>query len=152
MSILSQNKKAGFDYEILETLEAGLELRGWEVKSLRNKAGSLKGGRIIIRGGEAYATGISIPSYQPQNPPANFEEQRILKLLLRKKEIRYLTGKLTQKGLTLIPLKIYTKFRKIKIGIGLVKGKKKFDKREAIKKREIKRIMQTAQKTQKLRG
>jgi SsrA-binding protein len=149
MPILLQNKKAGFDYEILETLEAGLELKGWEVKSLRNKTGSLKGARIIIRGGETYAVGIGIPSYQAQNLPPNFEEQRVLKLLLRKKEIRYLTGKLTQKGLTLIPLKVYTKFRKIKIEIGLAKGKKKYDKREIIKKREAKRIIETAQK---LRG
>lgn len=146
MAVLLENRKAKFDYEILETFEAGLVLAGWEVKSLRNKRGSLVGGHIIIRGNEVYAVGIDIPPYQPNNMPTNFEEQRTLKLLLSKKEIKYLTGKLSQKGLTVVPLKVYTKGRKIKIEIGLAKGKKKFDKREKIKERETKRDIARAMK------
>ncbi len=137
--ILLSNKKAHFDYEILEKFEAGLKLRGYEVKSLKNKHGSLSGAHIIIRGGEAYAVGVDIPSYQAKNIPKNFEEQRTIKLLLRKKEINYLEGKLSQRGLTLVPLMMYTKASKVKMRIGLAKGKKKFEKREKLKKREAKR-------------
>ena len=137
--ILLSNKKAHFDYEILEKFEAGLKLRGYEVKSLKNKHGSLSGAHIIIRGGEAYAVGVDIPPYQAKNIPKNFEEQRTIKLLLRKKEINYLEGKLSQRGLTLVPLMMYTKASKVKMRIGLAKGKKKFEKREKLKKREAKR-------------
>lgn len=139
MPVLLENKKAYFDYEILEKFEAGLALTGYEVKSLRNKRGSLQGSRVIIRGGEAFSVGFEIPPYQAKNLPKNFEEQRTIKLLLSKKEIEYLNGKLSQKGLTIIPLKVYTKGRKIKMEIGLARGKKKFDKREKIKERETKR-------------
>jgi SsrA-binding protein len=139
MSTLLENKKAYFDYEILEKFEAGLELKGWEVKSLKNKRGNLAGSRAIIRGGEAFLVGIDIPLYQPANIPQEAETQRTIKLLLRKKEIDYLEGKSRQKGLTIVPLKIYTKGRRIKVEIALVKGKKKRDKREKIKKRETKR-------------
>ncbi len=139
MPVLVENKKAYFDYEILEKFEAGLVLAGYEVKSLRNKRGNLQGSRVIIRGGEVFAVGLEIPPYQAKNMPKNFEEQRTVKLLLSKNEIEYLNGKLSQKGLTIIPLKVYTKGRKIKMEIGLARGKKKFDKREKIKERETKR-------------
>ncbi len=139
MSILLENKKVYFDYEILEKFEAGLALAGWEVKSLKNKRGNLAGSRAIIRGGEAFLVSLDIPLYQPANIPKEAETQRTIKLLLRKKEIDYLGGKLNQKGLTMVPLKVYTKDRRIKIEIALVKGKKKFEKREKIKKRETKR-------------
>jgi len=139
MSILLENKKAYFDYEILEKFEAGLVLAGWEVKSLKNKRGNLAGSRAIIRGGEAFLVGLDIPLYQPTNIPKEAETQRTIKLLLRKKEIDYLEGKLSQKGLTMVSLKVYTKGRRVKVEIALVKGKKKHDKREKIKKRETKR-------------
>ena len=142
--ILLENKKIRYDYEILETLEAGLVLIGWEVKSLRNKRGNLAGAHIIIRGGEAFIVGMSIPPYQAKNLPANFEENRTIKILLAKKEINYLAGKTHKTGLTIVPLKLYTKGRKIKMEIALVKGKKKFDKRETIKKREDKRKIERA--------
>lgn len=146
MSTLLENRKAYYDYEILEKFEAGLVLAGWEVKSLRNKKGSLAGSHVIIRDGEAFAVGIDIQPYQAGNMPTNFEEQRVLKLLLSKKEIKHLEGKLSQKGLTIVPVKVYTKGRKIKIEIGLAKGKKKYDKREKIKGRETERDIARATK------
>lgn len=146
MSILLENKRAYFDYEILEKFEAGLVLRGWEVKSLKNKRGNLAGGRVLMRGGEAFLVGIDILPYQPNNIPQEAEAQRTIKLLLQKKEINYLFGKSEQKGLTIVPLKVYTKSGKIKIEIGLVKGKKKFEKREKIKEREDKRKMERLMK------
>jgi len=139
MPVLLENRKAFFDYEILETFEAGLELRGWEVKSLKGGRGNLAGSRVIIRGGEIFLVGLDIPPYQPENEPKNFEKERTIKLLLRKKEINSLEGKLAQKGLTMVPTKLYTKNGRIKIGLALVKGKKKFEKRESIKKRETQR-------------
>jgi SsrA-binding protein len=139
MSILLENGKVSFDYEILEKFEAGLKLLGWEVKSLKNKKGNLAGTWVIIRDNEAFLIGLDIPLYQPQNQPDKFENQRTIKLLLTKKEINYLEGKSQEKGLTMVPIKMYTKDRKIKLQFGLGKGKKKFEKREKIKKREEKR-------------
>lgn len=139
MPMLIENKKAYFDYEILEKFEAGLVLVGWEVKSLRQAWGKLAGSHIIIRGGEAFIVNMNIPPYQAKNLPTDFEENRTIKILLSKKEINYLAGQTHKTGLTIVPLKLYTKGRKIKMEIALVKGKKKFDKRETIKKREDKR-------------
>ena len=139
MTVLLQNKKALFDYEILEKFEAGLELKGFEVKSLKNKRGSLAGSRVIIRGNTANIIGLDIPPYQPINTPPNYHTQRTRRLLLRKKEIHYLQSKSQEGGLTLIPIAIYTKGRLIKLAFGLAKGLKKYDKRERIKEREAKR-------------
>ena len=136
MAVLINNKRVPFDYTILEKMEAGLELHGWEVKSIKGKKVSLAGARILIRGGEAFAVGINIQPYQPKNTPESSEGNRTLKLLLRKKEINHLATKLNQKGLTIVPIKLYDKGNKIKAEIALVKGKKKQDKREHIKKRE----------------
>lgn len=146
MSILLENKKAFFDYEILEKIEAGLVLVGWEVKSLRQAQGSLAGSRAIIRGGEIFLVGLNIPPYQPENMPKDFEKERTIKLLLKKKEINSLEGKLGQKGLTMVPLKLYTRNGRIKIELALVKGRKKFEKREKIKKHEAKREMERTMK------
>ena len=139
MASLAENKKAYFDYEILEKFEAGLELRGFEVKALRNKQGSFLGSRVIIRGGEAYIVGMDIPSYQPANAPKDYDPQRTRKLLLKKSEIKYLLGKAEQKGLTIAPTRLYAKGRRIKIEIAVARGKKKYDKRQKIKERESKR-------------
>lgn len=139
MPILLDNKKAYFDYEILEKLEAGLELSGREVKSLRNKRGSLVGSRVIIRGGEAYLVGMDIQPYQPKNTPKETAERRTVKLLLTKKEINYLAGKSEERGLTIIPLNVHILGRKIKADIGLARGKKKYEKKEKIKEREEKK-------------
>ncbi len=135
---LIENRKAYHDYEILEKLEAGLELKGFEVKALKSGRGSLIGSHVIIRGGEAYIVGMDIPPYQPKNTPENYDFQRTRRLLLKKKEIGYLSGKSLQKGLTLVPLEIYNKKGLIKISFGIGRGLKKYDKRERIKEREAK--------------
>lgn len=136
---LVQNKKAYFNYEILERHEAGIELLGFEVKSLKNGQGSLDGSHITIRGGEAFIIGMQIPPYQVGNTPPDYDPTRNRRLLLTKKEIITLSGEEGQKGLTIVPLSVYNKGRKIKIEIATVRGKKKFDKRESIKKRDTDR-------------
>jgi SsrA-binding protein len=138
MTTLLENKKAKFDYEILENFNAGMELKGWEVKSLKKKMASLAGSHAIIRGGEIFLVGLDISPYQAKNLPSDYEEQRTIRLLLKKKELAYLEGKLNNRGLTIVPIKLYSVNSKVKIEIGLAKGKKKFDKRENIKKREAK--------------
>lgn len=149
MSALIENKKAFFNYEILEKFEAGLSLRGFEVKSLRNKQGSILGSRVIIRGGEAFVVGMEIPPYQPANMPKEYEPQRTRKLLLKKNEIKYLLGKGEERGLTIVPIRVYNKGRVIKMEIGIARGKKKYDKRETIKKRESKRKIERELKSSK---
>ncbi len=139
MQPLLENKKVYFNYEILENFEAGLVLIGIEVKSLKNKHGNIAGARVIIRGEETYIVGMDIPPYQPNNTPKDYERERTRKLLLKKKEISYLTGKANEKGLTIVPTKVYTSGGRIKIEIAVVRGKKKFEKREKIKKRDISR-------------
>jgi len=139
MAALAENKRAYFDYEILETLEAGIVLLGGEVKSIKTGHISLTGSFVTIKNEEVFLINAAIPPYQPKNAPADYEPRRSRKLLLRRKEISFLSGKIKQKGLTLVPLKVYTKKGRIKILFGIAKGKKKVDKREAIKKREFKR-------------
>ena len=135
------NKRVGFDYEILETLEAGLELFGFEVKSLRAGHGSLKGARVVARGGEAYLVGATIPAWQPANAPKSYDPERTRRLLLSKKEILQVAQAESEKGLTIIPLSVYTKRPKLKLGIAIARGKKKEDKRHSIRAREEKRRM-----------
>ena len=142
MQPLIENKKVYFNYEILEKFEAGLVLIGIEVKSLKNKHGNIAGARAIIRGNEAYIVGMDIPPYQPANTPKDYERERTRKLLLKKKEISYLTGKANERGLTIVPTKVYTSGGRIKIEFAVVRGKKKFEKREKIKKRDIEREIQ----------
>lgn len=138
---LIQNRKIKSDYEILETLEAGLSLYGFEVKSIKSGQGSLKGAHIIIRGDEAFLVGATIPPYQAANTPKDYESDRTRKLLLSKKEIANLIGQEKQKGLTIVPISVYNKGRFLKIEIAVVRGKKKHDKRETLKKRDAKREM-----------
>ncbi|PIR89720.1 SsrA-binding protein [bacterium (Candidatus Gribaldobacteria) CG_4_10_14_0_2_um_filter_33_15] len=137
------NKKAYFNYEILETFQAGIVLIGQEVKSIKNGRISLAGSYIILKEEEFFLIGANVPPYQPKNAPRDYDPKRFRKLLLKKSEIKYLIGKSRQMGLTLIPLKVYTKQQKIKLEFGLAKGKKKVDKREKIKKREIEREIRT---------
>ena len=136
---LIENKKARFNYEIGETYEAGIELFGYEVKSLRKGLGSLDGAYAVVRGGETFLIGAEIPPFQAKNAPANYDPRRNRKLLLTKKEIRALSQEENKKGLTIVPISVYNKGRKIKVTLGIGKGKKKFDKRQSIKKREADR-------------
>ncbi len=139
MTVLVKNKKASFDYEILETFEAGVELFGYEVKSLRNGRGKLEGAHVIVRGGEAYLVGASIAPYQPKNIPKDYDPERPRRLLLTRKELNVLLGFESMKGLTIIPISLYNKGRYIKLQLASVRGKKKADKRESIKERDTKR-------------
>lgn len=139
MANLSENRKARFTYEILETIEAGVEFLGTEVKSARKGQMALDGSYAIIRGGEIYLIGAFIPPYQEKNVEESYDPRRTRKLLVTKKEIKKLERDVHEKGLTLVPLSLYTKNSRIKISIGLGKGKKKFDKRESIKKRDTDR-------------
>lgn len=141
MKVITENKKAKFNYEILEKFEAGISLIGQEVKSIRLGRINLAGAYVVLRGEEMYLIGASVPPYQPKNAPKNYNPKRSRKLLLRKTEIKSLIGKSRRKGLTMIPLMIYTKKHKIKLGFAVARIKKKFDKRETIRKRETEREM-----------
>ncbi len=144
--MLLENRKAKFNYEFLEKLDAGIELLGLEVKSLRRKLGSLEGAYVIVRGNEAFMVGAYIPAYQPKNAPKDYDERRNRKLLLTKKEIHTLAASEFPKGLTIIPISVYNRGRKIKVEIAIARGKKKFDKRETIKRRETERDMRREMK------
>jgi SsrA-binding protein len=141
MKLLAKNKKAYFNYQILENFEAGISLIGQEVKSIKSGRINLAGSYVVLKGEEVYLIGANIPPYQPKNAPPDYNSERSRKLLLKKSEIKYLIGKVKEKGLTLVPLKVYTKRGKIKLEFGVAKGKKKADKRELIKKREAEREM-----------
>ena len=139
MQTYATNEKAHFDYHIQETLEAGLVLAGHEVKSIRAGRCSIKGAYVKIVNGEAWLLGATVSPYQPGNVPPDYDQQRSRKLLLKKKELNYLIGKSQEKGLTLVPIKLYNKNGLIKLEVGVGQGKKKADKREKIIEREIQR-------------
>lgn len=139
MAELLRHTKATFSYELLDRYEAGIELLGLEVKTLREHRGSLLGAHVIIRGGEAFVVGLEIPPYQTNNTPKEYDPLRTRKILLNKKEIAELEKVSENRGLTLVPILLYSKGRKIKIEIAVAKGKKLHDKREAIKKRDTDR-------------
>ncbi len=148
MTALVQNKKVRLNYEILKTIEAGMELFGHEVKSLRNKQGSLEGAHVVARGGEVFLVGATIPPYQAANTPTSYDPERTRRLLLTKKEIGELAGSENQKGLTIVPISVYNSGRKLKLEIALVRGKKKHDKREDLKKRDARRDIERHMKAQ----
>lgn len=139
MANYAENRKARFDYEVLEKYEAGIELLGVEVKSVRGGQMSLEGAFVIARGGEVFLINANIPPYQAKNAPTDYDPLRNRKLLLTKKEIVGLSGSEKNKSLTIVPISVYNKNRKVKVEIALVKGKKRIDKRETIKKRETDR-------------
>lgn len=146
MTNLATNPAARYDYEILETFEAGIVLLGFEVKSVKKGHIGLRGSYVAFKGEELFLLNAQISPYQLKNTPEDYQPDRTRKLLLRKDEIKELIGKVKQKGLTLTPLRVYTKNNKIKLEFGLARGKKKIDKREAIKKREADRKMERALK------
>jgi len=146
MNVLALNKKARHDYEIIEKYKAGISLTGQEVKSIRLGRMNLSGSFVVVKGEEVFLIGSRIPPYQPKNVPPDYDPQRSRKLLLKKSEIKQIIGKSKQKGLTMVPLMVYTDRGNIKVEFALCKGKKKADKREQIKKREVKREIQRALK------
>lgn len=141
MPTLATNKKARFDYEILEKLEAGLVLTGAEVKSIRQGSAKLEGSFVIVRGTGATIVNMHIGAYPYATNP-HYVPDTTRKLLLNRKEISYLRGKSEEKGLTIVPLSLYTNGTLIKVEIGIAKGKKTHDKRRTIKERESKRSLQ----------
>ena len=138
MSLVT-NKKAGFNYEILEKYTAGIELFGYEVKSIRSGQGSLEGAHVTVRGGEVFLVGMFVPPYQALNTPKEYDPNRNRRLLLNKEEAAKLSHAEGTKGLTIVPLSVYNKGSKVKVDIATAKGKKKFDKRETLKKRDTER-------------
>ncbi len=136
--LVTTNRKARHDYTILDTCEAGLVLKGTEVKSLRQGKANLTDGYAMLKNGEMWLMGMHISPYE-QGSYSNVDPVRSRKLLLHKNEIRKLVGKLQQKGLTLIPLKVYFKNNVAKVLIGIAQGKKSYDKRADIAEREVKR-------------
>lgn len=145
MKVVCQNRKAYHDYSIEETLEAGIQLLGTEVKSLRDGKANLKDSYVLIKGSEVFLFNCHISPYSHGNI-LNHEPLRTRKLLLNRKEIERLRGKMQQKGYTLIPLKIYFKGPFAKVEVGLAKGKRQYEKRESIKEREAKRDIEKAMK------
>ncbi len=133
--ILVENKKFFLKYAPLEEFAAGIELSGQEAKALRAKLGSLEGARVVVRGGEAFIVGMTVPPYQAANAPKNYDPERARRLLLTKKEIAALAAAESKKGLTIIPIELYTAHRLVKARIAIVRGKGKADRREDLKKR-----------------
>jgi SsrA-binding protein len=148
MTTYLSHKKAHFDYEVLHTYEAGLVLLGLEVKSVRAKRGKLEGSHVIVRGKEAFVVGLNINAYQPANTKKSYDPERTRKLLLSKKELKELEHHTETQGLTAIPIRLYNNGRNIKLEIAVVRGKKKHDKREAIKARDTKREIERTLKNQ----
>lgn len=141
LKTLAENRRARFDYEILETCEAGLELSGQEVKSIKEGKMQISGSYALIHGGEAWLTNSIIPPYQPKNAPPNYDPARNRRLLLRREEIKNLSGRLHENGLSLLPLRVYAKRGFVKVELGLGRNRKKRDKRELLKKRAAEREM-----------
>ena len=141
IKVIAKNKKARYDYEILSTYEAGLVLMGTEIKSIRQGRIQLKDGYARIQGNEAFLHDVYIAPY-PNAGPFNHDPTRPRKLLLHKREIRRLFGKIQEKGLALIPLSVYLKNSKAKVELGIGRGKRKYEKREAIKRQDARREIQ----------
>ena len=136
MKELSRNKRAYFDYDILEKIEVGIELLGFEVKAAKSGKIDLSGSYARLKDEQAWLVGAFISPYQPNNTPKEYDPGRDRRLLLTKKELKTLSGKHKESGLTIVPLRAYIKGRLVKIELGLARSKKKWDKRDTIKKRE----------------
>ncbi len=144
--VITDNRQARYLYEILETYEAGIELMGTEVKSIRAGKVNMQDGYGLLRQGELWLINVHISPYSSSSQYFNHEARRTRKLLMHRQEIRKLIGKVEQQGLTLVPLKMYLKRGMVKVSIALGKGKKLHDKRDDIKRRDDKRDMQRAMK------
>lgn len=144
--VVSDNRQARFQYEILETYEAGIELLGTEVKSIREGRVNLRDGFALVRDGEVWLQNVHISPSKSASQFFNHDPRRTRKLLLHRDEIRKLIGKTEQKGLTLVPLKLYLKRGWVKVSLGLARGKKLHDKRETLKRKQINREVERALK------
>jgi SsrA-binding protein len=143
---LAENKKAFFEYEVLEKMEAGLVLSGQEVKSTKLGQINLLGSYITFHHNRAYVLNMHINKYKAAGPLPNYDPTQTREVLLHKKQIAYLQEKSKEKGLTIMPLRVYTKGRLVKMEIAVARGKKLYDKRESIKKRDIQREISRAAK------
>ncbi|MGC9525078.1 MAG: SsrA-binding protein SmpB [Limnospira sp.] len=144
--VVTDNRKARYLYEILDTYEAGIELKGTEVKSIRAGRVNLQDGYALLRGGEVWLINVHISPYENTGTFFNHDPRRTRKLLLHRREINKLIGQVEQKGLTLVPLKLYLKRGRVKVVIGLARGKKLHDKRETVRRRDDERSMRRAMK------
>lgn len=142
MTTISTNKRATFDYELQDRFEAGLVLTGPEVKSVKTGHISLKGSFVTLHGGELFLTNANIPQYPFAKNVTSYDSHRSRKLLVKRSEIKSLLGKMHAQGLTLVPLRVYTKKRLIKLEFAVARGKKAFDKRSDIAKKEAKRAIE----------
>lgn len=139
MKTTQNNRKANFNYEILDKYTGGISLLGFEVKSIKNGQGSINEAYIKVKGDEVFLVGAHIPPYQPKNTPEDYNPYRERKILLNKKEVLELKKRVKETNLTIVPISLYNKGRYIKIDIALARGKKTIDKRQSIKKRDIER-------------
>lgn len=147
MPTLAQNRRALHDYKILEKMEAGLVLTGAEVKSAKGGRVNLQGAYVIPKGGELWLTGMNIAAYPPaKRAEVVYDPLRDRKLLLKQSELSYLLGKIKERGLTLVPLSVYTTHRFVKVELGLGQGKSRYDKRVSIRKREVAREIKSSLK------
>lgn len=146
MKVIATNKRASFDYALSDRYEAGLVLTGAEVKSVKTGHASLKGAFVTVKGSELYLTNALIPRYKHAHKDTRHDDTRSRKLLLRRREIRSLIGKSRVSGLTLVPIRLYTKKQLVKLEFAVGKGKKAYDKRSDIGKREAKRKIERALK------
>ncbi len=140
-NIFATNKKAHFDYEIKDTIEAGLVLKGYEVKSIKNSHVSLAGSYATFHNGELFLINTTISEYQAKNQPVNYDKNASHKLLLKRSELEMLLRQIKEKKMVLVPTKIYLKNNKIKVEIGIGRPKKKYDKREVLKEKESRKIL-----------
>jgi len=144
MPTLARNKRAAYDYDLKEEFEAGLKLTGAEVKSIKSGHAQLDRAHIFLRGEEAILRGCHISFYKPAGKADGYDPERDRQLLLHKKEIRRMIGKAKEAGLTFVPISLYTKGDLVKLSFALARGKRKFEKREAIKKRDVEREIRKA--------
>jgi SsrA-binding protein len=148
MAAYIKNRKVRFNFEILETFEAGLVLKGYEVKSIRAGKGKIDGAYVIVRGAEAFLVGASIAAFQPANTPKSYDPEQPRKLLLSKKQLAKIENQTETARLTCVPLSLYNSGGKIKLEIALARGKKKADKRQTMKARDTKRDIERTLKSQ----
>lgn len=148
MKPIVENKKARMEYEFIDTYETGIELLGFEVKALRAGKASLVGSHVVVRGGEAFLVGATISPYQEGNTPKSYDPERTRRLLLSKKELATLEGSGSQRGLTIVPIMVYNKNRRLKLSIALARKKKSHDKRATLKEKDDRRAMDRTLKNQ----